>query len=153
MRRVIAIAVAGLSLAGCSSFSLDSFKSAPPPIQVQLDSAPQGADAVTSLGPGCKTPCSVSIPTPETNFSVSFNLPRYQPTTVPVRVTSPTSPDPVNNLADCASRVAACGELVVVEVLCGIPAEELEIKMNEAANARILIRIIAPINEFGHTNT
>jgi len=87
MRRIIAIAVAGLSLAGCSSFSWDSFKSAPPPMQVQLDSAPQGADAVTSLGPGCKTPCSVSIPTPETSFSVTFNLPKYQPTTVPVTVT------------------------------------------------------------------
>jgi len=87
MRRIIAIAVAGLSLAGCSSFSLDSFKSAPPPMQVQLDSAPQGADAVTSLGPGCKTPCSVSVPTPETNFSVTFNLPKYQPETVPVTVT------------------------------------------------------------------
>ncbi|MCA6124482.1 hypothetical protein J6500_21680 [Bradyrhizobium sp. WSM 1704] len=87
MRRVIAIAAAGLSLAGCSSFSLDSFKSAPPPMQVQLDSVPPGADAVTSLGPGCKTPCTVSIPTPETNFSVTFNLPKYQPATVPVTVT------------------------------------------------------------------
>ena len=45
MRRIIVIAAAGLSLAGCSSFSLDSFKSAPPPMQVQLDSAPPGADA------------------------------------------------------------------------------------------------------------
>jgi hypothetical protein len=87
MRRVIAIAAAGLSLAGCSSFSLDSFKSAPPPMQVQLDSAPPGAEAVTSLGPGCKTPCTVSIPTPETNFSVTFNLPKYQPANVPVTVT------------------------------------------------------------------
>ena len=87
MRRVIVMAVAGLSLAGCSSFSMDSFKSAPPPMQVQLDSAPQGADAVTSIGPGCKTPCSVSIPAPEANFSVTFNLPKYQPANVPVTVT------------------------------------------------------------------
>ncbi|NEU95328.1 hypothetical protein [Bradyrhizobium uaiense] len=87
MRRIIVIAAAGLSLAGCSSFSLDSFKSAPPPMQVQLDSAPQGADAVTSLGPGCKTPCSVSVPTPEANFTVTFNMPKFQPATVPVTVT------------------------------------------------------------------
>ncbi|MBR0800397.1 hypothetical protein JQ615_34010 [Bradyrhizobium jicamae] len=87
MRRVIAIAVAGLSLGGCSSVSWDSFKSAPPPMQVQLDSAPQGADAVTSIGPGCKTPCSVSIPTPEAGFSVTFNMPKFQPITVPVTVT------------------------------------------------------------------
>jgi hypothetical protein len=66
---------------------LDSFKSAPPPMQVQLDSAPQGADAVTSIGPGCKTPCSVSIPAPEANFTVTFNMPKFQPATVPVTVT------------------------------------------------------------------
>ncbi|GKQ49596.1 hypothetical protein [Bradyrhizobium sp. Ce-3] len=87
MRRIIVIAAAGLSLAGCSSFSLDSFKSAPPPMQVQLDSAPQGADAVTSLGPGCKTPCTVSVPAPEANFTVTFNMPKFQPATVPVTVT------------------------------------------------------------------
>ncbi|UFX42669.1 hypothetical protein HAP47_0025960 [Bradyrhizobium sp. 41S5] len=87
MRRIIVIAAAGLSLAGCSSFSLDSFKPAPPPMQVQLDSAPQGADAVTSIGPGCKTPCSVSIPAPEANFTVTFNMPKFQPATVPVTVT------------------------------------------------------------------
>ncbi len=87
MRHIIVLAAAGLSLAGCSSFSLDSFKSAPPPMQVQLDSAPQGADAVTSIGPGCKTPCSVTIPAPETNFSVTFNMPKFQPATVPVTVT------------------------------------------------------------------
>ncbi|TWC07468.1 hypothetical protein FBZ93_101761 [Bradyrhizobium macuxiense] len=87
MRRIIVIAAAGLNLAGCSSFSLDSFKSAPPPMPVQLDSNPQGADAVTSIGPGCKTPCSVSIPAPESNFTVTFNMPKFQPATVPVTVT------------------------------------------------------------------
>jgi hypothetical protein len=86
MHRVIAIAVAGASLAGCSSFSLDSFKSAPPPVQVQLESTPPGADAVTSVGPGCKTPCTVSVAAPDSGFSVTFNLPKYEPATVPVTV-------------------------------------------------------------------
>jgi hypothetical protein len=86
MRRVIAIAVAGMSLAGCSSFSLDSLKPTPPPIQVQLESVPPGADAVTSLGPACKTPCSVSVPASNSGFSVTFNLPNFQPATVPVQV-------------------------------------------------------------------
>jgi hypothetical protein len=91
MRRVIAIAVAGASLGGCSStpslssFS-DYFKSTPPPIQVQLESQPAGADAKTSLGPGCKTPCSVSVPAPDTGFSVTFLLPRFEPATVQVNV-------------------------------------------------------------------
>src|SRR6266481_3555017 len=86
MRRVFVIAVAGMSLAGCSSFSLDSLKPTPPAIQVQLESAPPGADAVTSLGPGCKTPCQVSVPAPDAGFSVTFNLPKFQPATVAVQV-------------------------------------------------------------------
>jgi hypothetical protein len=86
MRRVIAIAVAGASLAGCSSFSLDSFKSAPPLAKVSMESEPPGADATTSLGPGCKTPCSVDVPAPDADFSVTFAMPRFQTATVPVQV-------------------------------------------------------------------
>jgi hypothetical protein len=99
MRRVIAIAVAGASLAGCSSFSMDYFKSAPPPVQVQLESVPSGADATTSAGPGCKTPCSIAVAAPDAGFTVTFAMPRFQPVTIPVRVIrSPgdfTSPDTI----------------------------------------------------------
>jgi hypothetical protein len=106
MRRVIAIAIAGTSLAGCSSFSLDSLKPTPPAIQVQLESSPPGADAKTSLGPGCKTPCSVSVPAPDSGFTVTYTLDKFLPATVPVQVirnsgafnTSPPvvlDPDPV----------------------------------------------------------
>jgi len=84
MRRVIAIAVTGASLAGCSS--LDSFKPAPPLVKVALESAPPGADATTSLGPACKTPCSIDVPAPDAGFSVTFAGPRFQPVTVPVQV-------------------------------------------------------------------
>lgn len=87
MRRVIVIAVAGASLAGCSSFSLDAFKSTPPTVQVQLDSVPTGADAVTSVGPSCKTPCSVAIQAPDTGFSVTYTLNKFLPMTIPVQVT------------------------------------------------------------------
>jgi hypothetical protein len=90
IRRVFAIAVAGASLAGflagCSSFSLDSLKPTPPPIQVQLESVPSGADATTSVGPGCKTPCSVAVAAPDAGFTVTFAMPRFQPVTVPVQV-------------------------------------------------------------------
>jgi len=89
MRRVIAIAIAGASLGGCSSmssFSLDSFKSAPPSIQVQLESQPPGADAKTSLGPGCKTPCTVSVAAPDAGFSVTYAMDKFEPATVQVKV-------------------------------------------------------------------
>jgi hypothetical protein len=86
MRRVIVIAAAGFGLAGCSSFSMDAFKPTPPMVQVQLDSTPQGADAKTSLGPGCKTPCTVSVAAPDTGFSVSYSMNKFLPATVPVTV-------------------------------------------------------------------
>ena len=109
MRRVIAMAVAGASLGGCSSMpsmSWDAFKPTPPSIQVQLDSAPTGADAKTSMGPGCKTPCTVSVPAPDAGFSVTYTLNRFQPATIPVQVirnpgdfanpaTTTTDPNPV----------------------------------------------------------
>ncbi|MBR0712481.1 hypothetical protein [Bradyrhizobium liaoningense] len=86
MRRVLASAIAAVSLAGCSSVSWDMFKSTPPTVQVQLESSPPGADAVTSLGPGCKTPCSVTIPAPDAPFTVSYALNKHQPASVPVNV-------------------------------------------------------------------
>jgi hypothetical protein len=86
MRRVIVVALAGASLAGCSSFSWDSLKSAPPVVQVQLDSVPSGADAKTSAGPGCKTPCSVAVPADAAGFTVTYTMNKFQPATVQVQV-------------------------------------------------------------------
>jgi hypothetical protein len=86
MRRIIMIAVAAGSLAGCSSFSLDAFKPTPATLHVQLDSVPPGAEARTSLGPGCKTPCTVAVQAPDTGFSVTYTLDRFQSATVPVLI-------------------------------------------------------------------
>ena len=72
----------------------------------ELESNPPGAEAHTSLGPSCKTPCSVTVPAPETGFSVSYTLSKHQAATVQVNVirspgdfTSPatvtTDPNPV----------------------------------------------------------
>ena len=86
MRRFLVIAVAGAGLAGCSSFSMDALKSAPPTVQVQLESVPPGADAKTSVGPGCTTPCSVAVPATDGSFSVTFTKSKFRPVTVPVQV-------------------------------------------------------------------
>jgi hypothetical protein len=84
---MIVIAVASFGLAGCSSLSMDSFKPAPKAVAIQVDSVPPGADATSSLGSTCKTPCSLSVPDNAESFSVAFALPNYQPLTVPVQVT------------------------------------------------------------------
>ena len=86
MRRVIVVALAGASLAGCSSFSFDSLKPAPPDVQIQLESVPSGAEAKTSLGPGCKTPCSVAVPAADAGFTVTYTMNKFEPVTVPVQV-------------------------------------------------------------------
>jgi hypothetical protein len=94
MRRVLAMAFAGAGLAsslgGCSAFSTgsitDYFKSTPPAIQVQIESTPPGAEAKTSLGPSCKTPCSVSVSPPDNTFTVTYALNKFQQATVPVTV-------------------------------------------------------------------
>ncbi|MCP3461054.1 SHOCT domain-containing protein [Bradyrhizobium sp. CCGUVB23] len=101
MRRVIAIAAAGLSLTGCTSFSssdplpsLSDALSRPPPaaLQLQLVSTPPGANALTSLGPGCTTPCSVALQAPETGFSttseftISYTMDGFLPATMVVQV-------------------------------------------------------------------
>ncbi|HWV96522.1 MAG TPA: hypothetical protein VN130_05215 [Xanthobacteraceae bacterium] len=67
--------------------SMDAFKPTPKTVSVQVDSIPPGADATSSLGPSCKTPCSLAVPDNAESFSVAFALPNYQPLTVPVQVT------------------------------------------------------------------
>jgi hypothetical protein len=82
MRRVIAFAIIVPGLAGCAS----SQPPRQPTMQIELQSTPPGADARTSMGSGCKTPCTISVPIPEADFSVSYTLADFQPVTVPVQV-------------------------------------------------------------------
>jgi hypothetical protein len=110
MRRMIAIAVVGASLGGCSSFSVgDYFKSTPPSIQIQLESNPPGADAKTSLGPGCKTPCSVSVPAPDTGFSVQYTLNKYQAAVVDVKVMQNSGEPPITDPSPVYAELQPAG--------------------------------------------
>jgi hypothetical protein len=89
MRRVLLVAACGLALAGCSSISTDWLPSMSlgggGGVALRLESEPPGAEAVTTAGPGCRTPCAVTVPARE-NIAVTFNLPGYQPQTIPVQV-------------------------------------------------------------------
>jgi hypothetical protein len=50
---------------------------------IDLDSDPQGAQAATSLGSGCETPCAMEI-SADRPFTVTFTHPGYAPTAVTV---------------------------------------------------------------------
>jgi len=91
----VAIAVAGLCMAGCTS------RPNPPKFEIQLESTPSGADARTSFGLGCKTPCSVNTPLPDGNFSVTFTLDNFLPVTIPVVI----SGSPAGFMTPGTSRV------------------------------------------------
>ena len=90
MSRVIAVVACGLTLAACSA-SLSSWnflKSAPQSEALRIESEPPGADARTSSGQSCRTPCELTIP-PGSEFSVTLALNGYQPQTVSVRPEAP----------------------------------------------------------------
>jgi hypothetical protein len=101
MKRIAAIAACGLSLAACSSMpswmQFELPKAAPAATTMQFESEPAGAEAKTSLGQSCRTPCSLAVSANE--FTVSFALPGYQPQTVPVRIVSSTETTPEGETA------------------------------------------------------
>jgi PEGA domain len=86
MSRVIAVVACGLMLAACSATmpSLDFLKSAPQSETLAIASEPPGAEAKTSLGQSCRTPCQLSVQ-PGSEFSVTLALSGYQSQTVSVR--------------------------------------------------------------------
>jgi hypothetical protein len=93
MSRVIAIAACGLLLSACSgwlpSFDMTAaFKSAPPTEPIYIETDPPGADARTSVGATCHTPCTLGLPM--SNGSVTVAMNGYMPQTVPVQLVTPT---------------------------------------------------------------
>jgi len=70
-------------------------KAAPAATTMQFESEPAGAEAKTSLGQSCRTPCSLAVTSNE--FTVNFALAGYQSQTVPVRVVTPTEPQDPNS--------------------------------------------------------
>jgi hypothetical protein len=84
--RVIAAVACGLALAACSMSmpSFDFFKSAPSTEVLRVESEPPGADARTSQGQTCRTPCELTVPT-DGELAVTVQMTGYQPQTLPVR--------------------------------------------------------------------
>ena len=86
MSRVIAAVACGLTLAACSMSmpSFDFFKSTPATEQLRIESEPPGADARTSQGQTCRTPCELTVPSGG-ELAVTVAMTGYQPQTLPVR--------------------------------------------------------------------
>jgi hypothetical protein len=86
MSRVIAAVACGLTLAACSMSmpSLDFFKSSPATEQLRIESEPPGADARTSQGQTCRTPCELTVPSGG-ELAVTVAMTGFQPQTLPVR--------------------------------------------------------------------
>jgi hypothetical protein len=88
----VAVTACGVALAGCSlewpgGAGIDVF--APlSSVTVTVESNPPGAEARTSTGAICRTPCDMDIPiTPE--FTVTYSLDGYLPQTISVREIQP----------------------------------------------------------------
>jgi hypothetical protein len=82
MYRVLTIVGGALAVAACSStpdwMNTDAFKPAPIMDTVRFESEPPGAEAKTSNGQSCRTPCALALPT-NAPLSVTFTLNGYQP--------------------------------------------------------------------------
>jgi hypothetical protein len=95
MSRFIAVVACGFTLAACST----SLTSSPPTQALRIESKPPGAEAKTSLGQSCRTPCELEVQAAD-EFSLTLALKGYQPQTVSVRKDAPDSsqlaPNPIN---------------------------------------------------------
>jgi hypothetical protein len=102
MRRIILIVACGFTLTACADYlpSFPSFgflKSSAPMEQLRIESEPQGAEAKSSQGPTCQTPCELSVAS-SSDFLVTVSMTGYRTLTIPVRPESPggqLQPNPV----------------------------------------------------------
>jgi hypothetical protein len=69
---------------------MPSLSSSGPAVSLTIESDPPGADAKTSLGASCRTPCMIPIAA-DREFTVSYSLNGYLPQVVAV---TPRMPEP-----------------------------------------------------------
>ena len=85
---IAVICAFGLAACGSSSTmpSFDAFKPKPTPTELLIQSNPPGADARSSLGGTCRTPCTMAIGTAG-DFTISLARDGYEPQTITVHST------------------------------------------------------------------
>jgi hypothetical protein len=98
--RALALMMCGLGLAACSSMpGFRSLKPKPTTTVLLIQSDPARAEARSSLGGTCRTPCTMAIATAG-DFTIDFARDGYEPQTVAVHSTMSegdymTAPSPV----------------------------------------------------------
>jgi hypothetical protein len=92
MGRSAALLATAVMLAACADFDMSKFDASKYTasagdllsnhLRLELESEPAGAEAKTSLGSSCRTPCSLSVA--PADLTVTFALDGYEPQTVAV---------------------------------------------------------------------
>ena len=93
-------------LAGCAGWSWDwmpSLSMGGANVSLTIESDPPGADARTSNGASCRTPCMIPVAA-DREFTVSYSLPGYLPQVIPVR---PRTPDAVQPEVEAGGALPA----------------------------------------------
>jgi hypothetical protein len=76
--------MSALLTAGCGSWAPSwGFLSSGANVSLTIESDPPGADARTSLGAACRTPCMIPVPADQ-SFTVSYSLNGYLPQSIQV---------------------------------------------------------------------
>jgi hypothetical protein len=113
----VALVISGLGLAACGSTQtipgFDAFKPKPTTTSLLIQSNPDGADARSSLGGICHTPCTMAIASAG-DFTISLAHDGYEPQTVTVHstmseggYTTPASPTLDPNVVSVALKAQA----------------------------------------------
>src|SRR5262245_15135473 len=118
MVRHLSIIACGIALAGCSS-SGDLMRTATPPVPLQFESDPPGAEVKTSGGQTCRTPCALAVPAAD--FQVTYSLNGFQPQTIPVKLLPPDDMRGSEEMGLTASAPRFDPNPVVAELVRGGP--------------------------------
>ena len=92
-RRLSGVTVGAFLGSGLAACGISSWlpSATPPASTIKVESDPAGAEAKSSVGPSCRTPCSLTIAT-SSAFTVTFTLAGYASLTVPVAPRPPGDP-------------------------------------------------------------
>lgn len=135
MSRVIAAMACGFTLAACSMSlpSFDMFKPSPTTETLQIESEPPGADARTSQGQTCRTPCELSVAS-GSDMTVTVAMTGFQPQTLPVH---PETIEGSGTFSSSATKLQPNPVYVELQAITPAKPAKKPVKKRTTAAARI----------------